>query len=55
MEHVEGVNLATLIETCPVPYPVAIFIVRELLSGLGYIHESWGRADAASPGWSTTI
>jgi serine/threonine-protein kinase len=40
MEHVDGINLATLIETGPLPHPVAIFIVRELLSGLGYIHES---------------
>jgi serine/threonine protein kinase len=47
MEHVDGVDLATLIETGPLPCPVAIFIVRELLSALGYIHDSWdqGRDD----------
>jgi len=39
MEHVDGIDLATLIETGPLPHPVAIFVVRELLSGLGYIHE----------------
>jgi serine/threonine protein kinase len=43
MEHVDGVDLATLIETGPVPHAVAIFIVRELLSGLGYIHELRGQ------------
>jgi serine/threonine protein kinase len=41
MEHVDGIDLGALIDTGPVPYPVAIFIVRELLSGLGYIHEPW--------------
>jgi serine/threonine protein kinase len=46
MEHVGGVNLGALIETGPLPYPVAIFIVRELLSGLGYIHEHRGRGRA---------
>jgi serine/threonine protein kinase len=46
MEHVDGVNLGQLIETGPLPYPVAIFIVRELLSGLGYIHEHRGRGGA---------
>jgi eukaryotic-like serine/threonine-protein kinase len=39
MEYVDGVDLGKLIEAGPVPHPVAIFIVRELLSGLGYIHE----------------
>ncbi len=43
MEYVAGVDLRALVETGPVPYPVAIFIVRELLSGLGYIHESRAR------------
>ena len=43
MEHVDGVDLGKLIETGPVPYSVAIFIVRELLAGLGYMHESRGR------------
>lgn len=39
MEHVDGIDLAKLVETGPVPYPLVIFIVRELLSGLGYIHD----------------
>jgi serine/threonine protein kinase len=43
MDHVDGVDLGKLIETGPLPHSVAIFIVRELLSGLGYIHESRGR------------
>jgi len=45
LEYVDGVDLGKLIETGPVPHPVAIFIVRELLSGLGYMHEprDWGR------------
>ena len=34
MEYVDGVDLGNLIAGDPVPYPVAIFIVRELLSGL---------------------
>jgi len=43
MEHVDGVDLGKLMETGPVPHPVAIFIARELLSGLGYIHKSRNR------------
>jgi serine/threonine protein kinase len=50
MEHVDGVNLATLVETGPLPHPVAIFIVRELLSGLGYIHEARDRGRRCEPG-----
>ena len=42
MEYVDGVDLRTLIETGPLPHPIAIFIVRELLAGLGYIHEPRG-------------
>ena len=44
MEHVDGCDLAKLIATGPVPHPVAIFIVRELLAGLGYLHELRGGA-----------
>jgi serine/threonine protein kinase len=36
-------RIGKLIETGPVPHSVAIYIVRELLSGLGYIHESRSR------------
>lgn len=43
MEYVDGVDLGTLVKTGPVPYPVAIFIMRELLAGLGYIHQARGR------------
>lgn len=43
MEYVDGVSLDRLIATGPVPPAVAIFIVDELLSGLGYIHEFRGR------------
>src|SRR6185295_9479809 len=43
MEYVDGVDLGALTRTGPVPHPVAIFIVRELLAGLGYIHEHRGR------------
>lgn len=39
MEYVDGVDLGKLIEAGLVPNPVASFIVRELLSGLGYVHE----------------
>jgi len=38
MEYVDGVNLEKFIATGPLPHSVPIFIVRELLSGLGYIH-----------------
>ena len=43
MEYVDGVDLRKLIETGPVPPSVAIFIVRELLAALGYIHDLRGR------------
>jgi serine/threonine protein kinase len=43
MEYVDGVNLAKLTGAGPVPYPVVIFVVRELLAGLGYLHEARGR------------
>jgi serine/threonine protein kinase len=39
MEYVDGVDLGKLIETGPLPHPIAVYIARELLSGLGYIHE----------------
>ncbi len=39
MEYVDGVNLGVLIDAGPVPQPVAIFITRELLAGLGHLHE----------------
>jgi serine/threonine protein kinase len=38
MEYVDGVDLEKLIETGPLPHPIASYIVRELLAGLGYIH-----------------
>jgi serine/threonine-protein kinase len=53
MEYVDGVSLVTLAETGPLPYPVAIFIVRELLSGLAYIHDARPRTRTACAGWST--
>ncbi len=40
MEYVDGVDLGKLIETGPLSHSIVSFIVRELLSGLGYIHES---------------
>jgi serine/threonine protein kinase len=43
MEYVDGVSLEKLVETGSVPRPVVIFIVRELLSGLGYIHQFRGQ------------
>ncbi|HWO17302.1 MAG TPA: hypothetical protein VNO30_00940 [Kofleriaceae bacterium] len=43
MEYVDGVDLDALVGTGPLPHAVAIFIVRELLAGLGYIHQSRGR------------
>jgi serine/threonine protein kinase len=43
MEYVDGIDLDTLVGTAPLPHSVAIFIARELLGGLGYIHQSRGR------------
>jgi serine/threonine-protein kinase len=40
MEYVDGLDLEKLLETGPLPHSIASFIIRELLSGLGYIHES---------------
>lgn len=39
MEYIDGVDLAALFETGPLPHPVVIFIVRELLDALRYLHE----------------
>ncbi len=38
MELVEGKDLAALCEAGPLPPPVAIFLLSELLRGLGYAH-----------------
>lgn len=38
MEHVDGITLAQLMAAGPVPHPVVIFIVRELLAALAYLH-----------------
>lgn len=43
MEHVDGINLGALLDAGPLPFAVAIFIVRELLAGLGYLHAPRGR------------
>jgi serine/threonine-protein kinase len=50
MEHVDGVNLAALLEMGPVPFPAVIFIVRELLSGLGYLHAPRDPSRRGEPG-----
>jgi len=51
MEYVDGIDLGKLLETGPVPHSIAIFIVRELLAGLGYIHESRNQSrDRMRPG-----
>ena len=39
MERVLGIDIAELVQVGPVPYPVAIFIASEMLSGLGYLHD----------------
>jgi serine/threonine protein kinase len=39
MEYVEGCNLSGLLDTGPLPLPVALFVVEEMLSGLGYAHQ----------------
>jgi serine/threonine protein kinase len=38
MEYVDGVTLADLARTGPLPYPLAIFVVSEVLSGLAHAH-----------------
>jgi len=50
MEHVDGVDLAALVETGPLPHSIVIFIVRELLAGLGYIHEARDQGGRLEPG-----
>ncbi|HET9620732.1 MAG TPA: serine/threonine-protein kinase [Kofleriaceae bacterium] len=47
MEYVDGTDLAALVETGPVPPSLAIFILSEMLRGLGYAHS--GPADLAAP------
>jgi serine/threonine protein kinase len=39
MEYVEGVDLAALMAAGPLPLSVAIFVIKEVLSGLGYAHQ----------------
>ncbi|HWU89935.1 MAG TPA: serine/threonine-protein kinase, partial [Kofleriaceae bacterium] len=39
MEFVDGKDLATLSEAGRLPPPIAIFVVSEILRGLGYAHE----------------
>jgi serine/threonine-protein kinase len=38
MEYVDGVTLARLAESGPVPFPVAAYVASEALSGLGHAH-----------------
>ncbi|HEU4731557.1 MAG TPA: serine/threonine-protein kinase, partial [Kofleriaceae bacterium] len=38
MEYVDGVTLADLAKTGPIPYPLAIFVAGEMLSGLAHAH-----------------
>lgn len=38
MEYVDGVDLKKLIDSGPLPQPVVIFIVTEILNGLGHAH-----------------
>jgi serine/threonine protein kinase len=40
MEYVDGTDLASLLDTGPIPPPVVIFIVSEMLRGLGYAHSA---------------
>jgi eukaryotic-like serine/threonine-protein kinase len=39
MEYVAGKDLASLLDTGPIPTSLAIFIIIELLRGLGYAHD----------------
>jgi eukaryotic-like serine/threonine-protein kinase len=39
MEYVDGKDLASLLESGPIPPSLAIFIVVEMLRGLGYAHD----------------
>jgi serine/threonine protein kinase len=38
LEFVDGVDLNRLLQSGPLPYPVVIFLVTEILNGLGYAH-----------------
>src|SRR5262249_43293388 len=39
MEYVDGKDLASLLDSGPIPPSLAIFILVELLRGLGYAHD----------------
>ncbi len=47
MEYVDGCDLAALVEAGPLSIPVIIYIVAEMLRGLGYAH---GRVDSVTGG-----
>lgn len=39
MELVEGKDLDALVATGPLPFPVVVFVIAEVLRGLGYAHD----------------
>jgi serine/threonine-protein kinase len=39
MELVDGVDLAALLASGPLPFPVVVFVIAEVLRGLGFAHD----------------
>lgn len=50
MEYIDGKDLASVLATGAIPPSLAIFVMIEMLRGLGYAHDLPGRADPASGG-----
>ena len=53
MELVEGRDLDSLVQSGPLPYPVVIFIIGEVLRGLGHAHDLPVVPDSAVMGSET--
>lgn len=49
MEYVDGKDLASVLDSGPIPPSLTIFIMVELLRGLGYAHDRPDLADLAGP------
>ena len=50
MEYVDGQDLASVLDAGPIPPSLAIFIVVEMLRGLGYAHDLPDSAEPGAPG-----
>ena len=48
MEFVDGMDLARLMTSGPLPASVAVFVIAEILSGLAYAPRCWARPATSS-------